>query len=256
MKNKSAWIITLGADEQPARAIASQLTPYGLHPKGQRWSVEDKAWIGSAQEAAKANAAVIILTGEVDTLANPVIRRQLALFRLALQTLRQSVVNGFIFGAAPSSDNEATSVLGDWLAITDTQWPAKIVARAYAPIAPAWPVRLGLHAHERLGIWLETHPAPGQTVSGAMLGVSGNNAVPDFHAVGSAGALPEKSVNEYELKGLKFQVREHSFDAWALQNTLAPDQSYYVRLEGEPDVLAIGSLPNGNVSDVNLIHLG
>lgn len=257
MSNKCAWIITLGADEQPAQAIAAKLAPYGLPPKGQRWSTADQAWLGSAQEAAQANAAVIILTGELDTLADPVLRRQLALFRLALQTYRQSVVNGFILGAAPQPESlaGATTVLGDWQTLSDAQWMAKVVARAHAPNKPNWPVRLGLHAHDRLGIWLETHPAPGHTVSGALLGVAGNQAMPDFHAVGNAGALPQKTVNEYELQGLQFDVREQAFEAWALQNTLTTVQSYYVRLAGEPDYLAIGSMPDGQPSDVSLIHL-
>lgn len=258
MSNKCAWIITLGSDDQPAQGIAVQLAKYGLQPQGQRWSTEANSWVASAHEAAHANAAVVIITGQLALLADPAVRRQLALFRLALQTHRQCFINGFIVGTPPVFEAVAntTSILDDWQCVTDTHWTAKAVARAHAPIKPAWPVHLGLHAQERLGTWLETHPTPGHTAAGALLGVSGNNASPDFHAVGASGALPQKTVNEFELKGLKFDARALPFEAWALQNTLMPDQSYYVRIEGEPDFLAVGSLANGEVGDVHLIRLG
>ncbi|HUH40155.1 MAG TPA: hypothetical protein VL024_04705, partial [Castellaniella sp.] len=146
--------------------------------------------------------------------------------------------------------------LNDWACVNGLRWQAKVVARAHAPITPAWPVRLGLHAHERLGVWLETHPTPGQTATGAWVGVSGNKAKIDFHATGPAGGLPERSVNEYELPGLLFDYDGHAFQAWGLRNTIPDTSSYYVRLEGEPDLLALGTLPEGELEDVSLITLG
>lgn len=259
MSDLCAWIITLGSNEAPAHAAAAQLGSYGLAPKGQRWPTEAQAWIASAQEAAQANAAIVIVVGSVEAFNDTATRRDLALFRLALQTRRQRAVNGIalLSGDATKVTREnGSAVLDDWLIATDSRWPAKAVARAHAPVAPAWPVRLGIHAQERLGVWLEVHPNPSQTASGALLGVSGNDAGISFHAVGSAGALPERTVNEYELQGLKFTAAQKPFDAWAVQNTLTPEQSYYVRLEGSPDWLAVGSLPNGEPDDVHLFRLG
>lgn len=259
MSNISAWIITLGSDDAAAQVAAARLAAYGLTPRGQRWSSDTDSWIASAQEAAQANAAVVIVTGDMAMYNDPATRRQLALFRLALQTRRQSAVNGLILAAtAPPQPTagDTAGVLDDWQIITGTPWQATAVARAHAPKQPAWPVRLGVHAQERLGVWLETHPSPGQAASGALLGVSGNNSAISFHAVGPAGTLPDRTVNEYQLQGLKFDAANRPFDAWALQNTIAPNESYFVRIEGQPDVLAIGTLPGGQPDDVHLLRLG
>jgi len=260
MADKCAWFINLDEDDAAARLAAAQLGPYGLAVKGQRWPAGDKAWLGSAQEAADAGAAVVLVAGSPARQADAAVRRGLALFRLALQTRLGRAVNGFaLLTGDPGAADEppaATTVLGDWARLEGTRWQAKVVARAHAPIAPSWPVRLGLHAHERLGIWLEAHPAPGRTASGALVGVSGNGAAIDFHAVGPAGGMPERSVNEYELQGLQFEAGGRAFQAWGLRNAIAPDHSYYVRLDGEPDTLAIGTLPGGELEDVSLIAVG
>ena len=92
-------------------------------------------------------------------------------------------------------------------------------------------------------------------MQGCLVGVNGTGCEINFHAVGTAGGLPEKSVNEYELRGLVFDVGSRSFDAWALQNMIGADQAYYVRLVGEPDALAIGELPAGQLSEVDIVNL-
>lgn len=256
MADKCAWFINLDDNDTAARLAAGQLGPYGLAVKGQRWPAEEQAWLASAQEAADAGAAVVLVIGASARHAEPAVRRGLALFRLSLQTRLNRAINGFVLvtdQAGASQTPAGTSILGDWIPLDGARWQAKVVARAHAPIAPAWPVRLGLHAHERLGIWLETHPAPGATAPGALVGVSGNGAAIDFHAVGPAGGMPERTVNEYELQGLQFEAGGQAFQAWGLRNAIAPDHRYYVRLDGEPDTLAVGTLPDGEPGDVSLI---
>jgi hypothetical protein len=46
-----------------------------------------------------------------------------------------------------------------------------------------------------------------------------------------------------------------AFNAWGLQNKIAPEQSYFIRLEGEPDVLAFGALPGGEISELEFVRL-
>jgi hypothetical protein len=62
-------------------------------------------------------------------------------------------------------------------------------------------------------------------------------------------------VNEYELRGLKFETEGVAFNAWGLQNKIAPEQSYFIRLEGEPDVLAFGALPGGEIFELEFVRL-
>lgn len=259
MTDKCAWIINLGSNDAPAQAAAMQLAQYGLTPKGQRWPTDNEnAWMTSAQEAAEANAAIVILIGSAQELSSEKNQRDLALFRLSLQTLQHKAVNGLALVSGeplPGNAPERAGLLTDWLFPADARWPARAVARAHAPVAPKWPARLGLYAQERLGVWLEVHPAPNETSAGALVGVSGNDASISFHATGPAGSLPERSVNEYEIQGLKFDIGNLAFDAWGLQNTLTPEQSYYVRIEGKPNYLAVGALPEGQLEEVHVISL-
>ncbi|WP_322997250.1 hypothetical protein [Castellaniella sp.] len=258
MTEKCAWFINLSDDEHAAQAAALQLKPYGLPIRGQRWP-QGLAWLAAAQEAASANAAVTVVFGLASRYADPALRRDLALFRLMLQTQAGHAINGFTLLTDDTPDAPQAmpglAVLDDWTPLS-AGWPAKLIARAHAPIAPRWPAQLGLHAHERLGVWLETHPQPGHTASGALVGVAGNQAKIDFHAVGPKGGLPSTTDNQYELRGLQFTVADTAFEAWGLRNLIPADERYYVRLEGDPDLLAIGSLPDGEPDDVALIRLG
>lgn len=259
MADKCAWFINLSDDEQAAQAAAQQLKPYGLPVKGQRWPA-GLAWLAAAQEAVAAGAAVTVLFGSAERFADPALRRDLALFRLMVQTQLGKPVNGYTVLSGETAQAQhpwpkGQAVLDDWQPLAGSTWAAKLVARAHAPIAPVWPFRLGLHAHERLGLWLETHPSPNQSTEGAVLGVAGNQAKIDFHAVGPRGSLPARTDNQHELKGLCFQAANQDFNAWGLANTITPGHSYYTRLDGEPDILAAGTLPAGELDGVSLLHL-
>lgn len=260
MANGCVWIIGVGEVEGVAQTVAAQLKPYGLDIQGQKWPMGEKqAWLASAEAAAAQAGHVVIVVISEKGYADPLIRRELALFRLLLQTRLNRSVAGFVIltdATDPKSapqPNTTLSILGDWEVVSGGNWAAKVVARLHAPRQPKWPVKLGLLAHERLGVWLKVEPLSGQSSQGCLVGVNGKEADISFHAVGASSGLPETSINEYELKGIEFEVGDRSFKAWALQNTVGPDQAYYVRLEGEPSVIAIGQLPNGQIDNVDLI---
>lgn len=259
MAQPCAWIIGVGAVEAAAKIAASQLRAYGLIIKGQKWPVGEKqAWLTSAHEAAVENARLIVIVVSAEDYQKPELRRELALFRLFLQTLNRSPVDGLVIMTDPSNAHDVrtelpgTAFLGDFEIVQAVGWQAKAVARLHSPRKSKWPVRFDLYAQERIGVWLEIKPLPLENTTGCLVGVSGNDSHLSFHAVGEAGRLPDRSVNEYELKGIEFECAGHRFSAWGLQNTFTPKESYYVRLEGEPDILAIGLLPGGELSDVDL----
>lgn len=262
MVDRCAWLVAVGEVDELAQLTARQLTAYGVVVKGQRWpDKQPQAWMASAQEAAGDGARLVVVVATPESYRDPALRRQLALFRLFLQTLTRTTINGFVVlkGGTESSDIRSdlpgTAVLGDWESVGTENWIARAVARLHAPRRPKWPADLGLFAQEKLGVWLSVKPEPGQIIHGCMVGVSENQSDISFHAVGSAGQLPERSVNEYEMKGISFESAGHSFKAWALKNTLSANDAYFVRLEGEPDLLALATLPNGEIGDVDLINL-
>lgn len=262
MTDRSVWMISIGDTEAAAQLTASQLRIYGLSIKGQKWPLGEKqAWIVSAQEAAAAGAGLIILVVSSEQFQEPTLRRQLALFRLFLQTLARSNIDGLIILTDPANisaikcDLPGTGLLSDFEIVQSAGWQAKAVARLHAPRKSKWPVRFGLFAQEKLGLWLEVKPLPNETTSGCMVGVSGQDADISFHAAGVAGQLPERSMNEFEMKGIEFETVGHTFKAWALQNIFSSNDSYYVRINGEPDLLAIGTVSAGEISDVDLFCL-
>jgi hypothetical protein len=262
MVERCAWIVGIGEVDPVAQLVAAQLKPYGLTIKGQKWPVGEKQpWLASAQEAAGAGGQVVIVVASTADFNNQDIRRELALFRIMLQTFLKQPVSGFIILTDPTNHTVSTpsnfgmNILEDWEVVSGTTWPAKVIARLHAPRKLNWPFKVNMFAQEKLGVWLSINPKPGSSMHGCMLGVSGNNADISFHAVGPDGRLPERSVNEYELKGIEFDFDDKHFKAWALQNTLSSEDAYYVRLEGEPDVIAVGELPGGEIGDLKLLYL-
>lgn len=266
MADKSAWLITIGdGADALAQLVAAELRRYGLTAKGQRWPLGEKqAWLASALEAADANTGIVVIISSAELFHSPVIQRSLSLFRLHLQTRLNRNIDGFVvlFGEddantvkTDDSPSNSFSFLKDWQLVSNEKWAAKAVARLHAPSKSSLPYQFRIYAEERLGVWLEIHPHGEGLTPGFLLGVSGNDAKILFHAVGEAGRLPERSVNEYEMKGIKFDSAGHAFEAWGLQNSLTKDQSYFVKIEGEPNVIALGTLPNGELSEVDLIYL-
>ena len=161
------WIIGIGEVDGVAQTVAAQLKPYGLAIEGQKWPIGEKqAWLASADAAAAQAAHVVIVIASKSDFDHSNTRRELAFFRLALQTqLGKPVAGSVILTDAPDAGSSPTantqfSILGDWEVISGGNWAAKVVARFHAPRQPKWPVKLGLIAREKLGVWLTVSPLP------------------------------------------------------------------------------------------------
>ena len=55
--------------------------------------------------------------------------------------------------------------------------------------------------------------------------------------------LPERTVLNYASVGIKAQIGDDEFTAWSVQNELDPEQSYYIKITGQPSKLIIGEHP-------------
>jgi hypothetical protein len=263
MADKSAWLIAVGEGVDPvAQIAAAELRKYGVQVKGQHWPLKEKqAWLASADEAAQANAGLIILVTTPELYGAADIKKSLSFFRLYLQTKLGRHIEGFVHlvgqvdTAASQTFPSGQHVLGDWWIPGAEKWVAKAVARLHAPSKSSLPIVFRAYAQERLGVWLEVRPNIGQAIQGCFLGVTGEGAKITFHAVGESSRLPDRTINEFESKGIKFEFAGAEFEAWGLQNNLNPNDSYFVRLEGEPTAIAVGAMPGGEITEVDLVRL-
>jgi len=86
-----------------------------------------------------------------------------------------------------------------------------------------------------------------------MFGVHGADI--DVHGVGPADGIPARTVLEYAVKGMKVQLGEEEFTAWAAQNRLDSAMSYYVRVQGAPDKLLFGPYAASEDAEVHVVAL-
>ena len=93
--------------------------------------------------------------------------------------------------------------------------------------------RLGLHGNGQIGQWFEVGPV-GETWNGIIFGVCEGNEIL-FQAVGPAGRLPEKSILNYPMQGMKITLGDKKYIAWAVKNELGNDNSCYIKVTGEPE---------------------
>jgi len=132
-------------------------------------------------------------------------------------------------------------------------WAERVLAATLGkPAAPADSFRLNVLADPTIGQWFEVGPAA-TTWKGAMFGIAGGGAI-DNHAVGPAGGLPERTVLEYALEGIEAEIGDDTYTAWAVQNEIGPEQSYYLKVTGHPARLIIGEHPDSG-AEVSVLCL-
>jgi hypothetical protein len=110
-------------------------------------------------------------------------------------------------------------------------------------------------AHQYFGQWFEIGPRSGEW-QGAMLGVAGEGAALQEHAVGPRGDIPEKTTLNYATSGIKAEVRGIEFDACSVQNPIGEEDSYWIQVRGQPTHVIVGSShPGSDDQDVWVIDL-
>ena len=128
-----------------------------------------------------------------------------------------------------------------------------MVAKANTPIQKIdTEYRINIHAHPHFGVWFEIGPISDNNWDGALLGVCG--AEIDSHGVGNAEKLPEKTILEYQMKGLKLTLGEKEYTAWAVKNTIDGSHSYYVRIQGIPESIVFGSYTAEEEAQMHVIN--
>jgi hypothetical protein len=259
MSAKKVWISLLQKEEKTAQKIMQQISSYGLIVNGHFWSVnmEKMEWMSPRPELLDKDVAVWLIAGTKADFADANVRFGLSLLSLTVQATRG---HGFpiiiIQGGkeAVTVEELPTPLKHAQIVPADSAFGPKIVARANVPFKPtAVDYRIDVYGLAGLGIWLEVGPAK-DTWKGIMAGVSGGDI--DAHGVGPKGQLPmDKMVINYAMKGMKLNLGDKEYLAWAVQNEIDPNTSYFVRIRQQPDSIIFGQFSQTDDAEVFVLKI-
>lgn len=256
---KTLWLTSLLESEEKVKNLIVQLRTYGLEVRGHFWEdeIDKMAWAKPREELIKPEISLWLILTSNEKLKSPSIRYGLSLLALTVQA-----VKGISFpillllteGELPSAETLPTPLKGsDLLSLTDPGMAAKLVVKVNAPVKEILPeYRLDTYGNPHIGQWIEVGPC-NQSWLGAMFGVSGAEIT--FHAVGPKGSLPATSSLRYPLKGMKLNLGEKEYSAWAAQNEMDANTSYFVKLEGFPESILFGPYSTEEETDVFILQL-
>jgi len=256
---KTLWLSSIIHSEEKVRNLIAQLKTYGLEVKGHFWEDENSkmAWAKVREELIRPEVTLWLILTSGENLKNPSIRYGLSLLTLTVQAKRGISYPIIILlddGEIPSAEILPTPLKGcDSLSLTDPAMAAKLVVKVNTPVKEIHlDYRLDTYGNPHIGQWLEVGPFH-TTWPGVMFGVEGAEIT--FHAVGPKGFLPEQSTLHYPLKGLKLNLGQKEYTAWAAQNELNSETSYFVRIEGFPESILFGPYSTEKEAEVFVVQL-
>lgn len=262
MAQKKAWVTWMPAAAGPhtPAPILQQLGRYGLEVAGNTWvdDLERMAWLGLRTTLLNTAAADLwLIASDRHSLTVPSNRYALSLLTASVREGRGAAFPIICLGLdfVPDPATMPTLVHScQCLTATVQGWPAKVVAATFSPRkAVELEMYLSMHADPLFGQWFEVGPRA-EHWTGVMFGVAEGGTI-THHAVGPRGQLPERAVLEYQIQGMQAQVGETMYTAWAVQNRLSPEDSYYVRVEGFPTGIVVGGHPGTDQAEVVVLAL-
>ena len=256
---KALCLTSLTPSENVVKGFISQMKPYGLEIKGRFWSddLQKMAWMGARDMLLDANIGLWGLLGSKQEFDKNETRYGLSLLALSVKARKSTSSNILVLQNGDDTIRAAdlpTPLSGaDILSLSDQSLGAKLVAKMHQQknTAPEEYV-IDIHGNEHIGQWFEIRPLA-DSWAGAMFGVAGGEVV--FQAVGPAGGLPEKSILNYPMQGLKLTLGDSEYTAWAAQNEITPETSYYVKVDGYPTSIVFGPYSTEESTDVFVINL-
>ncbi len=256
---KTIWLSSLIRDEERVKKLMNQLKTYGLDVKGHFWEddLEKMVWMNARSELIKSEVTLWLILASPEGLTTPSIRYGLSLLAMTLQAKRGvsfPVVILLPQGEPPSNESLPTLFKGaDFLPLADPGMAAKLVVKVHSPSKETAPeYRLDVYGSPHIGQWFEIGPRNGPW-SGAMFGIPEGEIA--FHAVGPKGSLPEQSQLHYPVRGLKLNLGGKEYTAWAAQNELNSQTSYFVKVNGFPETILFGSYATQEEGEVYVVRL-
>ncbi|MBW2107499.1 MAG: hypothetical protein JRI36_02370 [Deltaproteobacteria bacterium] len=257
---KSIWLTSLVRAEEEVKKVMAQLKAYGLKPSGHFWEddLEKLAWIKPRSALADKDVVLWAIMGTEEDFQSPALRYGLSLLAITVQAERGAdfpIVVLQLEGQTVLPEALPTPLKGvDVLPVSGAATGPKLVAKAHRTPQGQKDLayRLDLYGNEHIGQWFEVGPGAGAW-SGAMFAVSDAEIV--FHGIGPKGRLPEKSVLNYPMKGLKLTLGDKEYTAWAVQNPLDGETSYFVKVQGFPESILFGAYTQEDNSEVFAVSL-
>lgn len=256
---KTVWLTSLIESEEKVKSLIAQLKTYGMEVKGHFWEdeISKMAWAKPREELIKPDVLLWLILASGEKLKTPSVRYGLSLLCLALQSQKGisfPVVILLTEGEIPPAETLPTPLKGsDLMLQADPAMAAKLVVKINTPAKeiPA-EYRLDTYGNPHIGQWIEVGPCTGPW-HGGIFGVSGAEIA--FHAVGPKGSLPTQSTLHYPLKGLRLNLAGKDYTAWAVQNEIASDASYFVKIDGFPDSILFGPYSTEEEAEVYVVQL-
>jgi hypothetical protein len=256
---KKVWLSSLVKSEAVIKKVMAQLKTYGLEARGHFWEddLPKVAWIKPRGELLDTKVVLWAILGSEEDFRNPAFRYGLSLLAVTVQAQRGLGFPMVVLqteGQTISPDTLTTPLRGvDVLSCSGAAWGAKMVAKAHGGKGEmSSEYRLDLYGNEHIGQWFEVGPAKGSW-SGGMFAVA--DAEIAFHGVGPKGVLPNRSVLNYPVEGLKLNLGGKEYTAWAVENELGCDTSYFVKVKGFPASILFGPYSKEQDADVFVMGL-
>jgi hypothetical protein len=256
---KKIWLSSLNSSKEEVQKTMASLQKYGLAVDGHFWQddLDKMTWTAPRQAILDKNTNLWAIIASAEDLLSPSNRYGLSMLALTVQAAKGLDFPIIILqnaGETVSADTLPTPLADcDILSLNNPAYGAKIVARLHKQVKGTHPpYRLDVYGIAQIGQWFEIGPRVG-TWSGALFGTS--DAGPCLHTVGKSGQLPEKSVLNFPQRGLEIELQGRKFAAWAVQNDLDSESSYYVKVDGHPDSIPFSPYSSAEEAEVFVLKL-
>ena len=256
---KAVFLTALTSSQDLVKQFFSLAKPYGLEVSGHFWidDLPKMAWAAPLDILTDPKTVLWAIIGGKTDFEKPDIRYGLALLALAADARKPYPLKILILHEGETgilTDDLPTPLKNaEIFTVSDKGLGAKLVARAHQQKS-ALPREyfIDFIGSEQIGQWFEIRPAAGSW-SGAMFGAAGGEIL--FQAVGPAGRLPEKTVLHYPMQGMKLTLGGVEYTAWAAQNEINLETSYYAKVDGNPSAILFGPYSDEAAADVYAITL-
>ncbi|MBS3780957.1 MAG: hypothetical protein KGY41_11230 [Desulfovermiculus sp.] len=254
-----AWISSLSPNKEAAASLIQTLASYGINATGHIWDddLDQLGWMGPRDEIVHPDTGMWIILDHEAMLERKSVRYGLSLLILTVMANRGSSFPLILInanGTPVDQETLPTMMKGlDSLCTTDASLGAKLVAFMHTKHKATPPEYYAdVYGNPHIGQWFEIGPMDG-IWNGAMFAVDSGEIA--FHAAGPRGVLPEKATMEYPVKEAKIQFGQREYTAWACQNNLTRDESYFVQAKGHPDSILFGPFSQSDEAEVFILDL-